>query len=138
MFESRLRSPDYSDTMRAMLAALAGDAVSDATRHTIEAHAAQAPADVVLGVYDFLLRTSDDELLAMAQGLMDKISEPYLLIHGAEPSPEYTEWVTTHLRSVTIEVWPESGHFLHLADPQRFVRRVLRLHLCRSAIAITP
>jgi pimeloyl-ACP methyl ester carboxylesterase len=125
MLEPRLRGPDYRDTLRSMLAALAGDAVSDATRQTIEAHAAQAPQDVVLAVYDILLRTDDDQLLTTAQDLMDNIDAPYLLIHGAELSPDYKEWVTTHLRNVTIEVWPESGHFLHLADPQRFVRRVL-------------
>ena len=130
MFESRLRSPDCSDTIGAMLATLAGDAVSDATRHTIEAHAAQAPADVVLGVYDFLLRTSDDELLAMAQGLMDKIRR------AVPADPRCRTLAGVHgvggrsaFRGVTIEVWPESGHFLHLADPERFVRRVLRLHL---------
>jgi hypothetical protein len=98
-FESRLRGASYSDTMRAMLAALAGDAVSDATRAAIEVHAARAPAEVVLGVYDILLRTSDEDLLTMAEGLMNNISAPYLLMHGAEPSPEYTQWVT--LTSVT-------------------------------------
>jgi pimeloyl-ACP methyl ester carboxylesterase len=108
-----------------MLGGLAGDTVPDAVRRTIEAHAAKAPQDVVLGVYDFLLRTDDDALLAAAQDLMENIDAPYLLIHGAEPSPEYIEWVKAHLRNVTIEVWPGGGHFLHLADPQRFVRSVV-------------
>jgi pimeloyl-ACP methyl ester carboxylesterase len=125
VLEPSLRGPDYRDTLRSMLGGLAGDTVPVATRRTIEAHAAESPQDVVLGVYDFVLVADDDALLAAAQDLMENIDAPYLLIHGAEPSPEYIEWVRAHLRNVTIEVWPGGGHFLHLADPQRFVRSVV-------------
>jgi pimeloyl-ACP methyl ester carboxylesterase len=77
-----------------------------------------------LGVYDLLFRTPDDELLHMTEELMAGIDAPYLLVHGADPGQEYLDWVTTHLPTATVEVWPDTGHFLHLVHPERFVRRL--------------
>lgn len=53
------------------------------------------------------------------------IRAPYLLLHGADPGPEYVSWLTSHLPTATVEVWPDAGHFLHLLDPERFVERVI-------------
>jgi pimeloyl-ACP methyl ester carboxylesterase len=125
MLETNLRGPSYVPTLRSMFAMLAGDRLPQETRAAIDDYAARAPREVVLGVYDILLRTPDDELLRMNEEMLDKIRAPYLLLHSVNPGPEYLSWLTSHLPSATVEVWPNSGHFLHLLDPERFVQRVV-------------
>lgn len=125
MLETDLRSPAYGTTLRAMFAMLAGDRLRPETKAAIDDYAARAPREVVLGVYDILLRTPDEDLLRMAAEMLDSIRARYLLLHGADPGAEYLSWLTSHLRSATVEVWAHSGHFLHLSDPERFVERVV-------------
>jgi pimeloyl-ACP methyl ester carboxylesterase len=45
---------------------------------------------------------------------------PYRYIAGDEPPPGYRQWLGQQLPAATIEVWPGSGHFPHLAQPGRF------------------
>ncbi|WP_425863708.1 alpha/beta fold hydrolase [Arthrobacter sp. TWP1-1] len=45
---------------------------------------------------------------------------PYLVIAGSEPEVAYLQWLTERIPQATIEVFPASGHFPHLADPHRF------------------
>ena len=49
---------------------------------------------------------------------------PYLYIAGDDLDPDYRQWLGARLPAATVEVWPRTGHFPHLADPQRFARRL--------------
>jgi pimeloyl-ACP methyl ester carboxylesterase len=49
---------------------------------------------------------------------------PYLYIAGGDLDPGYRQWLGVRLPPATVEVWPRTGHFPHLADPQRFARRL--------------
>ena len=49
---------------------------------------------------------------------------PYLYIAGDDLHPGYRQWLGVRLPAATVEVWPRTGHFPHLADPQRFARRL--------------
>jgi pimeloyl-ACP methyl ester carboxylesterase len=45
---------------------------------------------------------------------------PYVYIGGHDPGQEYLEWMQRELPQVSVEIWPGSGHFPHLAQPLRF------------------
>jgi pimeloyl-ACP methyl ester carboxylesterase len=45
---------------------------------------------------------------------------PYLVVAGDEPHPAYRQWLIGLLPQATVTVWPDSGHFPHLAHPARF------------------
>jgi pimeloyl-ACP methyl ester carboxylesterase len=55
---------------------------------------------------------------------------PYL-VAGADLDPDYQKWLKKALPNATVIVWPGSGHFSHLAHPDRFTE-------CLAATAHWP
>jgi pimeloyl-ACP methyl ester carboxylesterase len=45
---------------------------------------------------------------------------PYLVVAGADLERDYQKWLSEMLPQAIVTVWPGSGHFPHLADPERF------------------
>jgi pimeloyl-ACP methyl ester carboxylesterase len=79
---------------------------------------------VVLGTWDAVLHSSIEELDATVDALAHAVTVPYLALHGIDPGPGYTEWLTARIPSATVEVWADLGHYPHLVDPDRFLQRV--------------
>jgi pimeloyl-ACP methyl ester carboxylesterase len=79
---------------------------------------------VVLGIWDPVLTQSVEELDALVRELVGGIDVPYLAIHGEDPGDEYRAWLAGVVPTAHVEVWPDSGHYPHLAHPDRFVARV--------------
>ena len=82
------------------------------------------PREVVLGIWDALLTTPPHELTATAEAVLPRIAAPLLSLHGSPPPPDYEAWLTGLVRDARVEVWPGTGHMLHLVDPDRFAARV--------------
>jgi pimeloyl-ACP methyl ester carboxylesterase len=83
--------------------------------------------DVVLGYWRGLLEQPDDVTSGQTDdGLaaLRRSGVPYLHIGGEEPGDGYRQWLAQRLPAATIEVWPRSGHFPHLARPEQFARRL--------------
>lgn len=83
--------------------------------------------EIVLGYWRQLIELPADEVLAMtehATAALRAAGMPYLYIAGDELDPDYRRWLGAHLPAATVEIWPRTGHFPHLADPQRFARRL--------------
>lgn len=53
------------------------------------------------------------------EDLRDK-AVPYRIVAGREPEAAYLQWLAERIPQATIEVFPASGHFPHLADPHHF------------------
>jgi pimeloyl-ACP methyl ester carboxylesterase len=53
-------------------------------------------------------------------GVLREAKVPYRQILGHELGPEYLEWLNRELPQAEVTVWPGSGHFPHLAHPERF------------------
>ena len=49
---------------------------------------------------------------------------PVLMVAGAEPGPGLDSLIGPAMSQTTIEVWPNSGHFPHLAHAARFAQRL--------------
>jgi len=78
---------------------------------------------VVLGYWQQILDRPVAELTAMMRDSIAALRTadvPYLYIAGDEPPPGYRQWLGQHLPAATIEVWPGSGHFPHLARLHEF------------------
>ena len=84
------------------------------------------PREVVLGLWAQLLATPPEELTATAEALLPRIGCPLLSLHGDPPPADYEPWLRSLIPSATVEVWPGTGHLLHLIEPERFAERLRR------------
>ena len=85
------------------------------------------PREVVLGIWDTMLTTPPEQLTAIAEAVLPRISAPLLSLHGSPPPPDYDAWLRRFVPRARIEVWEGTGHMLHLVDPERFAARVRQL-----------
>ena len=56
----------------------------------------------------------------------DRIACPYLAVFGRGLEQPERAHMTTRVPTVQIEEWPGSGHFVHLAELERFSDRLRR------------
>lgn len=82
------------------------------------------PREVVLAVWDTLLTTPPEQLTALAESFLPRITAPLLSLHGSPTPPDYEDWLTALVPSARVEIWEGTGHMLHLVDPERFAARV--------------
>ena len=79
--------------------------------------------DLVLAYWREVLDRPVGELAAFAAATLDAVRKagvPYLVIAGASLEPGYQAWLNKTLPQAAVTVWPGSGHFPHLAHPDRF------------------
>ena len=84
----------------------------------------QPEQSVVLGVWEPILTLSTEELDAMVEAMTSTITSPYLSLHGIDPGPGYADWLVDQIDNAAVEVWSGLGHYPHLIDTERFVKRV--------------
>lgn len=80
---------------------------------------------VVLGIWDLVFHASVEDLDAVVDSMAGGITVPYLSLHGIDPGPDYGDWLTSRVPTATVDVWSDLGHYPHLIEPERFVRRVV-------------
>ncbi len=80
--------------------------------------------DVVLGAWDLVLTATPEELDELSRFTAASITAPYLALHGTDPGEAYVAWLKDVMPHASLELWPDIGHYPHLVEPERFVRRV--------------
>lgn len=118
--EPLLRGPGFHQAWQKFEESLGLDLLPEPTRSQVLA-THQVKQDVVLGYWDQVLRTDPAELQAWIDALMSAVTAPCLAVFG-RPLTEGEQLRFDRLPDVRIEVWPDSGHFVHLIDPDRFAR----------------
>lgn len=81
--------------------------------------------EIALGYWQELFESRPDQIDAMVREGAAAIrlsGLPFASVLGHDPSPEDVLWVHANMPDMRIEVWPNSGHFPHLAHPRRFAR----------------
>jgi pimeloyl-ACP methyl ester carboxylesterase len=124
--DGQLRDPaTFPGALAAIFDVMTGEMLDADTRVRLAARRATARQDVVLGVWDLVLSSTDEELDATTDGVGAAITAPFLSLHGLDPGDDYEAWLAERIGgTVTVELWPEHGHYLHLVDPDRFEERV--------------
>ena len=85
----------------------------------------KARQEIVLGYWQDLFEMTPSQLDALVIGgaaALRKSGVPYLMIVGEELSREDATFMQEILPDALKEVWPNSGHFPHLAHPKRFAK----------------
>lgn len=75
--------------------------------------------DIVLGYWQDLFEQSPEALESWASEVIGQVraaDAPYLFVMGSQPDPA----LTSSLPGTRVDVLPESGHFPHVAHPERF------------------
>ncbi len=79
--------------------------------------------DVVLGIWEPVLDQTVEVLEQTAAEMLRAIRVPFFALHGSDPGLDYVEWLTA-VAGVRLEVWPDTGHYPQLVDPERFAARL--------------
>lgn len=87
----------------------------------------RADQNVVLGIWNTMFDSSPEELDIAVDALAAGISVPYLSLHGTDAGDGYARWLQSRVPTAVVELWPDHGHYPHLVDPARFLKRVRSL-----------
>ncbi len=108
------------------IAGMAADLLSPSAQAAV-ARTSSPRQDLVVSYWDELLSRTPDDLAAEVSSGIEAVAQagvPYLLVLGSEPPPEVAGWLHGLMPRIEIEVWPDTGHFPHLAYPGRFAERL--------------
>ncbi|MEP6297710.1 MAG: alpha/beta hydrolase, partial [Ilumatobacter sp.] len=126
-FEAQLRDADaFPFVIQGLFEMMAGDRIPPEEMARINA-ARRPDQDVVLGVWEMILTLPVAEIAAVVDGALTGYSGldvPYLSLFGIDPGDGYAEWIGSYIDGAVTEVWPDHGHYPHLADPDRFLARL--------------
>jgi len=120
--ESLLRGPDFEAVWQRFRTSMHFELVPAERRRLIEAPGTPRQ-DLVLGYWDDLLTRPQAALRSLFESVLAELRSsrvPYQLVAGSEPGDDYRAWLAGALPQARITVYPGSGHFPHLADPQSF------------------
>lgn len=120
-----LRSDAHERVVDELMAAVADSALGEEGVAAMSAaQALPRPARAgTLGLLSAVLDNSVPELVKMAQTTLGALSSPTLILLG-RPCPSQALARLEAQAQVEIDHWSGSGHWLHLAEPERFVRRL--------------
>jgi pimeloyl-ACP methyl ester carboxylesterase len=81
--------------------------------------------DVVLGYWDQLMRSEPERLQAWVEQIAAAINVPVLAVFGHQLSSDERDHLRRLVPGAQLEEWPGGGHFVHLAQADRFAARLL-------------
>ena len=121
--EPALRGPSFTEAFRPFQQSMGLDRVPEPMRSRVLA-GQRVRQDIVIGYWEEMLRTDPHELQARVDDEAHRIACPYLAVFGRGLEQPEREHMTTLVSTVQIEEWPGSGHFVHLAELERFSDRL--------------
>jgi pimeloyl-ACP methyl ester carboxylesterase len=121
--EPALRGPSFTEAFQPFQQSMGLDRVSEPTRsRTLAGQRLQQK--LVIGYWEEMMRTDPQEMQQRINGVARRIACPYLAMFGRRLEQPEREHLSALVSTVQIEEWPGSGHFLHLAEPERFSERL--------------
>ena len=121
--EPALRGPSFADVFAPFQDSMGLDLVPEPLR-SLALDAQYVSRDVALGYFEELMRSDPDELQAWIEEIADAIAVPSLLVFGQRLSREERDYTLAHLPLAQIDEWDGRGHFVHLAEADRFAARL--------------
>jgi pimeloyl-ACP methyl ester carboxylesterase len=123
--EPALRGGDFASAFAHFERSMGFELVPEPLR-SVALSAQTVRQDVVLGYWDQLLRTDADALQAWVEELARKITAPCLAVFGRQLAADERAYVRRLVPHVRLEEWDGRGHFVHLAEADRFAARLRR------------
>jgi pimeloyl-ACP methyl ester carboxylesterase len=121
--EPALRGPSFTEAFRPFQQSMGLDRVPEPMRSRVLA-GQRLRQDIVIGYWEEMLQTDPQEMQARVNDEAHRIACPYLALFGRGLEQREREHMTTLVSTVQIEEWPGSGHFVHLAELERFSDRL--------------
>ena len=131
--EPELTGPEFPQAFEPFQRGMGLDQLAPPLRATVLAHQTIS-RDLVVGYWDGPLHADPGQLETAMTETMRRVRCPYLAVFGRTLTPEQRTYMTDRLVDLQIEEWPGGGHFVHLADVDRFVERLRSfVRLCCSS-----
>jgi pimeloyl-ACP methyl ester carboxylesterase len=131
--EPVLRSDRFADAFARYQQSMGFEHVPEPLRaQTLESQ--NIRQEVVLGYWEQLFRDGPGEVQREVDAGMASIDAPCLCVFGHGLSAGERTRLHDQLSDLQIEEWPDRGHLVHLAEPDRFAARLRSfIDRCRSA-----
>jgi pimeloyl-ACP methyl ester carboxylesterase len=118
-----LRDPGFADAFARFERTMGLDLVPEPLRgFALDGH--EVRQDVVPGYWDQLIRSDPDRLQAWIEEIAGAIDVPCLAVYGRSLSPDERDYLHRLMPSAQVERWPGRGHFVQLAEADRFAARL--------------
>jgi pimeloyl-ACP methyl ester carboxylesterase len=120
--QPRLRGPDFPETWQIFADSFHADLLPPDMRSLVETNCSPVQ-ERVLSYWSYLFDRSVDDLVAEVGAAVEAVGArrtPYLLLLGSPLQPEIEAGLRARVPQIEIADWSPSGHFPHLAHPDRF------------------
>ena len=118
-----LCGPGFAQAFEPFQQSMGLDRIPEPLRSEVLA-AQEVRQDVVQGYWDELFRSEPEQLQAGVEQVAAAIDVPVLAVFGQQLSNDERDYLRQLVRGAQIEEWPGRGHFVHLAEADRFAARL--------------
>jgi pimeloyl-ACP methyl ester carboxylesterase len=118
-----LRGDDFATAFEPFRQSIGVDRLPEPMRSDIAARQ-RIRQDLVVGYWDEPLRTTPEQLQARIDNALTAIQAPFLAVFGHVLDAHEKQHLRRVLPSAEVEEWPDRGHLVHLAEPNRFADRL--------------
>jgi pimeloyl-ACP methyl ester carboxylesterase len=118
----KLRGPAFPAVWQMFAASMHVELLPDAGQELVRS-SSRPRQDLVLAYWREVLDRPAGELADMVGATLAAVrgaGVPYHVVAGDHLEAGYRQWLAEMLPHATVAVWPGSGHFPHLAHPDRF------------------
>ena len=120
--EPQLRGPAFEQVWPQFFASFNTELLPPAARELVEA-TCNPRQDIVVGYWSMILERPSEEVTAMIDDGARRLAAsavPYVLVAGHELPDLVVAWMRERIPQADVTVWNGTGHFPHLAHPDRF------------------
>jgi pimeloyl-ACP methyl ester carboxylesterase len=120
--EPQLRGPAFEQVWPMFFASFHTELLPADARELVEA-TCNPRQDIVVGYWSMILERPMEEITAMVDDGALRLAAwevPYLLVAGHALPDSVVAWMRERIPQADVKVWEGTGHFPHLAHPDRF------------------
>lgn len=120
--EPQLRGPAFEEVWPIFFRSFKTELLPSAARELVEA-TCNPRQDLVLGYWSMVLERPIEEITAMMDENIGRLAAshvPYVLVAGHQLPEPVAAWMRDRIPQADVRVWDDTGHFPHLAYPDRF------------------
>lgn len=117
--EGQLRGPEFATAFRPFEDSIGLDLLPEPERSRV-ATTRRIDQVTVLDHWHLPLTEPPDALQAHVDAMLGAVTAPYVYLGGEEPPGPVRAHLAAHLHAIEFVIWPNHGHLVHLAQPDRF------------------